>query len=128
CTVIESRVTLLAPPENAVARLRPPSSTAPDWPQKVSPDFGRTLKLFWWIPALTTKVVPAGRASTICCALSAVPITTAPLVGHRSAGCGDVAVGGGVEGRTVVVVGATGVVGAAVVGRTVEAAVVGATE
>jgi len=37
---------LLAPPENAVARLRPPSSTAPGSPQKVSPDFGPVDEVF----------------------------------------------------------------------------------
>ena len=49
---MESRVTLLAPPENADFRLRPPSSTAPGSPQKVSPDLGWTLKLRRWVPAL----------------------------------------------------------------------------
>ena len=43
-TIIESRVTLMAPPENADARLRPPSSTAPGSPQNLSPDLGWTLK------------------------------------------------------------------------------------
>ena len=40
-------------PENATSGLRPPSSTAPGFPQKVSPDFGWTLKLRKWVPAST---------------------------------------------------------------------------
>jgi hypothetical protein len=52
--VIESRVTPLAPPENADFRLRPPSSTAPASPQKVSPDLGWTLKLRRWVPDVIT--------------------------------------------------------------------------
>jgi hypothetical protein len=53
CTVIESRVTFVAPPENADAKLRPPSSTAPGSPQNLSPDLGWTLKLRRWVPVLT---------------------------------------------------------------------------
>ena len=52
--VMESRVTLVAPPENADRRLRPPSRIAPGSPQKLSPDLGRTLKFRGWVPALTT--------------------------------------------------------------------------